>query len=104
MKNILEVTGLNKSYGDFSLSDVTFSLQEDCITGFIGVNGAGKTTTIRSILRLTANTSGSIKAFGLDMTKRDTVHLSAEQRISRIRHNPISTGIIRRSAGACPYT
>lgn len=67
MNNILEVTGLNKSYGNFSLSDVTFSLPENCITGFIGVNGAGKTTTIRSILRLTANTSGSIKAFGLDM-------------------------------------
>lgn len=71
MKNILEVTGLNKSYGDFSLSNVTFSLPENCITGFIGVNGAGKTTTLRSILRLTTNTSGTIKLFGLDMEKHE---------------------------------
>jgi ABC-2 type transport system ATP-binding protein len=71
MNNILEVTGLNKSYGDFSLSNVTFSLPEDCITGFIGVNGAGKTTTLRSILRLTINTSGTIKLFGLDMEKHE---------------------------------
>ncbi len=71
MNNILEVTGLNKSYGEFSLSDVTFSLPEDCITGFIGVNGAGKTTTLRSILRLTTNTSGTIKLFGLDMEKHE---------------------------------
>lgn len=71
MNNILEVTGLNKSYGDFSLSNVTFSLPEDCITGFIGVNGAGKTTTLRSILRLTTNTSGTIKLFGLDMEKHE---------------------------------
>jgi ABC-2 type transport system ATP-binding protein len=71
MNNILEVTGLNKSYGDFSLSNVTFSLPEDCITGFIGVNGAGKTTTLRSILKLTTNTSGSIKLFGLDMEKHE---------------------------------
>lgn len=71
MNNILEVTGLNKSYGDFSLSNVTFSLSEDCITGFIGVNGAGKTTTLRSILRLTTNTSGTIKIFGLDMEKHE---------------------------------
>lgn len=72
MTNILEVTGLNKSYGDFSLSNVTFSLPEDCITGFIGVNGAGKTTTLRSILRLTTNTSGTIKLFGLDMEKHES--------------------------------
>ncbi|UZT81144.1 ABC transporter ATP-binding protein [Caproicibacterium sp. BJN0003] len=71
MTNILEVTGLNKSYGDFSLSNVTFSLPEDCITGFIGVNGAGKTTTLRSILRLATNASGSIKLFGLDMEKHE---------------------------------
>lgn len=71
MTNILEVTGLNKSYGDFSLPNVTFSLPEDCITGFIGVNGAGKTTTLRSILRLATNASGSIKLFGLDMEKHE---------------------------------
>jgi len=72
MNNILEVIGLNKSYGDFSLSNITFSLPEDCITGFIGVNGAGKTTTLRSILRLTTNTSGTIKLFGLDIEKHES--------------------------------
>jgi ABC-2 type transport system ATP-binding protein len=71
MKNILEVTGLNKSYGDFSLSNVTFTLPEDCITGFIGVNGAGKTTTLRSILRLTTKTSGSIKLLGMEMEQHE---------------------------------
>ena len=45
MESILKVSDLNKSYGDFSLSNVSFSLPEGCITGFIGVNGAGKTTT-----------------------------------------------------------
>lgn len=71
MKNILEVEGLNKSYGDFSLTNITFSLPEDCITGFIGVNGAGKTTTLRSILKLTAKTSGSIKLFGMEMKQHE---------------------------------
>ena len=50
MKNILEVCGLNKSYRNFALQDVSFSLPEGCITGFIGVNGAGKTTTLKTIL------------------------------------------------------
>lgn len=51
MESILKVSDLNKSYGNFSLSNVSFSLPEGCITGFIGVNGAGKTTTLRTIFR-----------------------------------------------------
>lgn len=41
MENILEVLGLSKSYADFLLSNICFSLPEGYITGFIGVNGAG---------------------------------------------------------------
>lgn len=67
MSNILEVSGLKKSYKDFKLSDVSFSLQEDCITGFIGVNGAGKTTTLRAILNLISKESGTIKVLGKDI-------------------------------------
>jgi len=71
MGNVLEVTGLNKSYKNFSLSDVSFALPQDCITGFIGINGAGKTTTIRSILGLTQKKSGKISIFGKDMEKNE---------------------------------
>ena len=52
MKDILRVKNLNKSYKNFSLTDVSFSLSEGCITVFIGINGAGKTTTLRTILNL----------------------------------------------------
>ncbi len=69
MNDILKVENLNKSYKNFSLTDVTFSLPEGCITGFIGLNGAGKTTTLRTILGLTKKTSGNIQIFGLDMEK-----------------------------------
>jgi ABC-2 type transport system ATP-binding protein len=71
MRNVLEVSGLNKSYEQFALSDVNFSLQEDCITGFIGINGAGKTTTIRSILGLVMRNAGTVKIFGKDMDKNE---------------------------------
>ena len=71
MDDIVTVNGLNKSYGDFSLKDVTFSLPEGCITGFIGVNGAGKTTTLRTLLGLTHKLSGNIQFFGLDMDKNE---------------------------------
>lgn len=49
---MLEVNSLNKSYENFSLKDVTFTINNDCITGFIGTNGSGKTTTIKVILGL----------------------------------------------------
>ena len=67
MDNILEVSGLNKRYGDFALKDLSFYLPDGCITGFVGINGAGKTTTLRSILGLTNKVSGNIKFFGMDM-------------------------------------
>lgn len=67
MSNILEVEGLNKSYKNFSLTDVSFALPEDCITGFIGANGAGKTTTIHTILGLYKKVSGTIKVFDKDI-------------------------------------
>lgn len=69
MENVLKVTGLCQSYGQFSLQDVSFSLPEGCITGLIGANGAGKTTTLRTILGLTNHTSGRIDFFGMDMEK-----------------------------------
>lgn len=67
MENILEVSGLNKSYRNFSLHDISISLPEGCITGFIGINGAGKTTTLRTILGLTSKLSGKVRLFGMDM-------------------------------------
>ena len=71
MNNILKVDGLSKSYGDFSLKDVTFSLPEECITGFVGINGAGKTTTLRTLLGLTSRSFGNIQFFGLDMDRNE---------------------------------
>nr|WP_296437820.1 ABC transporter ATP-binding protein [uncultured Acetatifactor sp.] len=71
MSDILNVENLNKSYGDFSLTDVTFSLPEGCITGFIGINGAGKTTTLRTLLGLAKKQSGNIRFFGLEMEKNE---------------------------------
>lgn len=71
MENILEVKGLNKNYQNFSLQDVSFSLPEGCITGFIGTNGAGKTSTLKSILGLTPKISGDIRLFGMDMAANE---------------------------------
>ncbi|MGH0599941.1 ABC transporter ATP-binding protein [Bacillus mycoides] len=71
MNTVLEVKNLNKAYENFSLKDVTFSLNQDCITGFIGTNGSGKTTTIKAILGLVLKDSGKINFLEKDIDKHE---------------------------------
>ncbi|PFJ84591.1 sodium ABC transporter ATP-binding protein [Bacillus cereus] len=71
MNALLEVKNLNKAYENFSLKDVTFSLNQDCITGFIGTNGSGKTTTIKAILGLILKDSGKINFLEKDIDKHE---------------------------------
>ena len=71
MKSPLAVQGLCKNYPAFRLEDVSFSLEEGAITGFIGRNGAGKTTTINSILSFVRPDAGKISFFGLAFPEND---------------------------------
>ena len=61
MNNMLEVQGLYKRYGTFTLEDIAFDLPRGYIMGFIGPNGAGKTTTIKLILDIIRRDAGHIK-------------------------------------------
>ena len=66
MSKILEVNNLSKTYKDFTLTDVSFSLEKGYIMGFIGPNGAGKSTTIRLLMNLIKREKGQVRIFGLD--------------------------------------
>ncbi len=66
MQNAIEVANLKKSYGGFCLNDISFTVPDNCITGFIGANGAGKSTTIKSILRLIRADGGSVRFWGME--------------------------------------
>jgi len=69
MENVLEVRNLTKSYSEFTLADVTFSLPKGCIKGVIGPNGAGKTTAIKIIMNQIRANSGEVEVFGLNYRK-----------------------------------
>ena len=71
MEKICEVKNLKKSYGGFSLEDVSFFLEKGSITGFVGRNGAGKSTTIKSMLNLVHRDGGEISFFGLDADENE---------------------------------
>ena len=71
MAEILRLEGLCKRYPAFSLEDVSFSMEEGSVMGFIGRNGAGKTTTLKSLLHFVHPDAGKITVFGLDMDGRE---------------------------------
>lgn len=63
--NILELSHVEKSFGKKKIiRDISFSVEEGKIFGFIGKNGAGKTTTMRMILGLSYINSGEILVNG----------------------------------------
>ena len=66
MDNFLEVNNLSKSFENFRLQDISFSLPKGYIMGLIGPNGSGKTTTIKLILNMLKRDSGEVKVMGLD--------------------------------------
>jgi ABC-2 type transport system ATP-binding protein len=69
---VVEVKDICKTYPTFRLNNVSFSLEEGKITGFIGRNGAGKTTTIKSLLNLIHIDSGDVCYFGLPLEGHET--------------------------------
>ena len=57
----LTIDHLNKSFGETqALRDMTFSVGDGEIFGFVGSNGAGKSTTMRIALGVLAKDSGEV--------------------------------------------
>ncbi len=66
-KPAIEVKGLTKTFGDLkALTDLTFSVPEGVICGFVGPNGSGKTTTMRVLATLLKQDGGGAKVFDLN--------------------------------------
>lgn len=62
--NAINIKNLTKTYSDFKLDNISFSVPKGSIMGFVGENGAGKTTTIKAILNLIHADTGEISIFG----------------------------------------
>jgi len=55
MQEIIKVTSLTKQFRNLTAVDnLSFTVQEGDVYGFLGQNGAGKSTTIRMLLTLIA--------------------------------------------------
>lgn len=62
--NAIEIKGLRKQYGGFTLGGLDFTLPEGCITGLVGENGAGKSTLLRLIVGMTRPDAGELRVLG----------------------------------------
>ena len=69
--NAIEIHDLHKSFVGFSLKDVSFSVPQGTVMGFVGENGAGKSTTIKCILNLLKKEYGEILLFGKDAVEHE---------------------------------
>lgn len=69
--NAIEVYDLQKSFEGFALNDVSFSVPQGTVMGFVGENGAGKSTTIKCILNLLKKEHGEILLFGKDVVEHE---------------------------------
>lgn len=68
---LLRIKKLCKKYKSFELKDISFSLEEGFIMGFIGRNGAGKSTTLKTMLNLAHRESGEVEMFGKDFFENE---------------------------------
>lgn len=65
MEHIIEINGLNKSFGDVkAVRDLSFHVQKGELFAFLGVNGAGKSTTISIMCGQLRKDSGSVVICG----------------------------------------
>ncbi|MEL7445693.1 MAG: ABC transporter ATP-binding protein [Pseudomonadota bacterium] len=69
---ILKIAGLSKIYsgGVKALDDVDLEIRKGEIFALLGPNGAGKTTLIGSVCGLVRPTSGTMTAFGYDLSRQ----------------------------------
>jgi ABC-2 type transport system ATP-binding protein len=66
----IEAENLTKRFGSFvAVDNVSFSVKEGEIFGFLGANGAGKSTTIRMLCAILESTSGTARVGGFDINK-----------------------------------
>lgn len=68
MNAIIQVKNLSKDFKEVkAVDDLSFTVEEGQVYGFLGQNGAGKSTTIRLLLTLIQPTSGEIEIFGMSL-------------------------------------
>jgi ABC-2 type transport system ATP-binding protein len=66
----IDVQGLTRRFGEFvAVDNLSFSVKQGEVFGFLGANGAGKSTTIRMLCGLLRPTSGTALVGTIDVSR-----------------------------------
>ena len=65
--NAIELSHINKFFGDFAIRDLNLTVPSGTICGLVGENGAGKSTTIRLLMGALRPDSGTASVLGADV-------------------------------------
>lgn len=85
MANAIEISGLRKQYGEVvAVEELTLSVPQGSLFGFLGPNGSGKSTTVGCLTGLLDPTKGEIRLLG-----------------ETLRDNPVD---LKRRIGVLPET
>jgi ABC-2 type transport system ATP-binding protein len=70
MPAAIETEALTRRFGaHLAVDDVSMTVPERAVYGFLGRNGAGKTTTLKMVLGLIRPTTGAVRVCGLDVAR-----------------------------------
>lgn len=76
--NSIEVKNLTKSFGDFTLKDLSFNLPSGTIMGLVGENGAGKSTAIKLIMNTLKADNGEVSVLGVSNLSKEFTNLKQD--------------------------
>lgn len=83
---MIEIKNLTKKYGDSTVvNNLSFTVDDGSITGFIGPNGSGKTTTLKMTTGVLTPTEGTVLLNGIDISKHS---IKAKQQFGFVSDSP----------------
>ncbi len=86
--NAIEIQSVTKTFGKYTaVDDLSLTVPQGSVYGFIGPNGSGKTTTLRMVMNILYPDDGLIKVFGEQLRRACT---------DRIGYMPEERGLYKR--------
>ena len=76
--NVIELSHIQKSFGDFAIRDLNLTVPAGTICGLVGENGAGKSTTIRLLMGALRPDAGAARGLGADVSSPEFLQVKED--------------------------
>ena len=76
--NVIELSHIQKSFGEFAIRDLNLTVPAGTICGLVGENGAGKSTTIRLLMGALRPDAGAARVLGADVSSPEFLQVKED--------------------------